>query len=507
VFLLNLRGSAPLLGPMSTSTRISFVEEERLLLLRIHDEEEVNDVDISPLLSSDQAQDQLQALLRQECDHYQCVDYVTGAARKEQNDASSICSTTQLQKPPPPSSLSPITTSSSAYSSIVSASSREGTTAMMPNKPDLVHLLAECAFLVTDMRFMQPLVEEEESSIESSSTSSSSSAPEQTPPLLKRVGSVVSFQGIHEEVAASHHQQQQQQQQHEKRQEHQQAELQQQQPPSGEDLAYWRRQMMEWAFLVVQSFEMDREVVAVAFNLLDRYVPLEMSRVVRSSDGVNEDATIMLPPITRDDYQLYAMTCLYTAVKVGEPYPRKLAVEALVAMSRDFYTAHDVIYTERDILKVLQWRVHPPTAMTFARHFVAAHLLLAASSATAAAAAPQDKDHLYAICVKITEMALADPSFLSFHNSTIGLAAVLHAVRLQEERSSCATSVVAASSSSLRCKDLLEALQKSHVLSTTTATSATATTVGEQERVKKNQISGCELEVVYSRLEKLLLSS
>lgn len=170
-----------------------------------------------------------------------------------------------------------------------------------------------------------------------------------------------------------------------------------------ESFRFWRQQMFDWASMVCDSFSMDREVVAISFNLLDRYVAQEMQRTSQE--------------ITRDDFQLFSMTCLYLAVKLLEPYPRKIGVEALVEMSRGFYTADDIAMTERDILKQLQWYVNPPTASAYARLYwdLFPGPLSSAVSVTT---------------VTLVEIAVADSFFVGQADSLVGLASVLIAARL-----------------------------------------------------------------------------
>jgi hypothetical protein len=166
---------------------------------------------------------------------------------------------------------------------------------------------------------------------------------------------------------------------------------------------FWRQQMFDWACMVVDSFEMDRELVAMSFSLLDRYI----------AKGASRSSTA----ITCDDFQLFSMTCLYLVIKITAPYPQKLGVEALVDMSKGFYSSEDVTLTEQDILTTLQWHVHPPTAMGFCRLFWSF--------------LPQDPSaDMQMNCATLTEITVADPLFVSHKPSVIGLAVVLHAARL-----------------------------------------------------------------------------
>jgi hypothetical protein len=228
-----------------------------------------------------------------------------------------------------------------------------------PASLDYMSMLEECANVVNDLSF----------------------SPKDPLPLNK-VPSAVCVQNLLEPVTASAS-----------------AKPKQQQPAFG----YWRQQMFDWACIVVDKFGMDREVVAMSFSILDRYIAKESSGSSAS--------------ITRDDFQLFSMTCLYLVIKITVPYPRKLGVEALVDMSRGFYSSEDIAQTERDVLKALEWHVHPPTAMGFCRLYWSF--------------LPQEPSiEMQMTCATITDITVADPLFVSHKPSAIGLAAVLHAARL-----------------------------------------------------------------------------
>lgn len=172
-----------------------------------------------------------------------------------------------------------------------------------------------------------------------------------------------------------------------------------------ESFLHWRQQMIEWATVVIDSFGMDRELVAMSTNLLDRYMAHELSRPHAA-------------PITRDDFQLFSMTCLYLVIKLNEPYPRKLGVDSLVNMSRGFYSAEDVAVTEREILKALEWHVCPPTSQSFVR------LLLDIF--------PQDmlSTRMQSTAMTLTELGMIGGQMIGFKESLVGLASVIYAARM-----------------------------------------------------------------------------
>jgi Cyclin, N-terminal domain len=178
-----------------------------------------------------------------------------------------------------------------------------------------------------------------------------------------------------------------------------------------QSFTFWRQQMFDWACMVVDGYGIERETVAVSFNLLDRFVAIELAKIPHGA-----------PPITRDDYQLFAMTCLFIAIKVLETFHKKLPVQIFVDMSKNYYSKEVIEATERDILHALQWYVHAPTALSYAR------LLLQLFDGNATVHVSR---RMQAAIVTLTELAVSDSFFVACRPSTIGLAAVLHAARME----------------------------------------------------------------------------
>lgn len=163
----------------------------------------------------------------------------------------------------------------------------------------------------------------------------------------------------------------------------------------------WRRQMILWAYTSIDVLGYNREIVAVAFSIVDRYLAKKARYHV---------------PISRVDYQLFCMTSIYIAVKMLEPL-RKLSIESVIDMSRGYYTKEDVVATELDILQSLKWHVNPPTVVSFLR----AYLVLV-----------PDSDSLLGPCLHIVESALADSYFVSQKASSLAKAAILMAADEQD---------------------------------------------------------------------------
>lgn len=91
----------------------------------------------------------------------------------------------------------------------------------------------------------------------------------------------------------------------------------------------WREKICEWCYQVVDHFDYNRQVVAIALNYLDRYLALR--------------------PVNRKIFQLAAMTCLFTAIKLNET--RVLSLSAFLSLSRGYFKAEHVLKMEHAILR------------------------------------------------------------------------------------------------------------------------------------------------------------
>jgi len=123
--------------------------------------------------------------------------------------------------------------------------------------------------------------------------------------------------------------------------------------PAGKDVVdeSWRQRMCEWMYGVVDHCNFRRDIVAVSASYLDLVL--------------TKERTILY---SRRTFQLTAMTCLYLAMKVYDTSFVKL--ESLIKLGRGLFTVDDVIQMEDRILtQIFKWKLHPPTAMCFLRHY------------------------------------------------------------------------------------------------------------------------------------------
>jgi Cyclin, N-terminal domain len=207
--------------------------------------------------------------------------------------------------------------------------------------------------------------------------------------------------------------------------------------------ALWRRQMFDWSCAVTDRFDIPREVVAIAFDILDRYVALECeaqgdddTEDYNDDDDYDDDDAVVL---TRQDFQLFAMVSLYMAIKMSVSY-RKLSISVLMEMARGFYSVEDITSTELDILHALKWHIHAPTVMTYCRLYMALFPPAPRISSTDTDTTTinnnnnnQEKKNyeMEASCQVLSELVVADSYFINKSNASVALAVLLLTARRQ----------------------------------------------------------------------------
>lgn len=113
-----------------------------------------------------------------------------------------------------------------------------------------------------------------------------------------------------------------------------------------------RKKMAAWMYQVVDFCKFNRESAEIALSFFDRFL--------LTSSGVRalQDRSV---------FQLAAMTALYTAVKIHEP--EAMDPSLVSSLSRGVYSPQDIEQMEYILLHSLNWRVNPPTTLSFVREF------------------------------------------------------------------------------------------------------------------------------------------
>lgn len=164
-----------------------------------------------------------------------------------------------------------------------------------------------------------------------------------------------------------------------------------------------RKKMCQWSYQVVDFCKFNRESVEISLNLLDRYL-LTPAGVRALQD--------------RSIFQLAAMTALYTAVKIHEP--EAMDPKLVSSLSRGTYSPDDVEKMEQILLKSLNWRVNPPTALSFVRQFLD---LIPAEAMKA-----EERKIAYDITKLQTEVAVSEYSFVNVKASVTAYCSLMNAL-------------------------------------------------------------------------------
>lgn len=113
-----------------------------------------------------------------------------------------------------------------------------------------------------------------------------------------------------------------------------------------------RMKMCKWCYQLVDYFKFSRETVQIGMSYFDRFLSTDQGRQY---------------PQDRSGFQLACITCMYIAIKVHEPM--ELDVALLCDLSRGSYSVSEITKMEQVILHALHWRLNPPTATSFVKHF------------------------------------------------------------------------------------------------------------------------------------------
>jgi len=125
--------------------------------------------------------------------------------------------------------------------------------------------------------------------------------------------------------------------------------------------AHWRPTIFEWFYKIIDHFLLERGVVAIAMDYVDRFL------FQHPPDDIDAMSIRM--------YQLVAMTSLYIAMKLhggneegDEISPWKIkrktfCVKGFVKLSRGQFVPEDIVTMETTIFKTLGWKMNPVTAM------------------------------------------------------------------------------------------------------------------------------------------------
>ena len=118
-----------------------------------------------------------------------------------------------------------------------------------------------------------------------------------------------------------------------------------------------RTKIVEWCYGIVDKCQLDRETVACAINMVDRF--FSNGTIGSARDYFLKD---------REQYQLLAVTALYMSIKIHES--TVLSSDFFAEISSGTYNKEQIETTELMILKQLEYRLSAPTSIQISNHIL-----------------------------------------------------------------------------------------------------------------------------------------
>jgi hypothetical protein len=122
----------------------------------------------------------------------------------------------------------------------------------------------------------------------------------------------------------------------------------------------WREMIVQWCYNVVDHIQVDREIVYVAINILDRFLASQASTPISSKTQAYQT--------DRKDYEAAVMASLLITLKLQGI--SSLSISDLVKMSRNAVSSKDILRAGEAVVQSLTWNKEVPTAATFARALI-----------------------------------------------------------------------------------------------------------------------------------------
>lgn len=110
-------------------------------------------------------------------------------------------------------------------------------------------------------------------------------------------------------------------------------------------LPTWHTQLVEWMLNFPRDADVQNSTIAVAVVYMQRFLTVKKQ-------------------ISKQWLQLLAMVCTFIASKVNESHSKKCVTMRFLTqfVANQRYTAHHIKQFERELLKSLEWNLHPVTA-------------------------------------------------------------------------------------------------------------------------------------------------
>lgn len=189
----------------------------------------------------------------------------------------------------------------------------------------------------------------------------------------------------------------------------------------------WRENVVGWFYKIVDLAEyyFSRETVDIALSYLDAYLLRKgdrlFSTLASASKAMTEQAKNLL-------FKIISSTCIFLAIKLHESNHR-FTIDFLMSLNGSSFTKDDILETEKDIVMTLDFRLSPPTIMSFVRPFLSLfdNIVIEDDSVEVTSLAPKAIKHVLGLARFLSELSMYEIFFVNKKTSHIALACVLTA--------------------------------------------------------------------------------
>mmetsp|Transcript_36244 Transcript_36244/g.76166 ORF Transcript_36244/g.76166 Transcript_36244/m.76166 type:complete len:359 (+) Transcript_36244:63-1139(+) len=189
-----------------------------------------------------------------------------------------------------------------------------------------------------------------------------------------------------------------------------------------------RSKLVDWCYEIVDRCRLDRESVAVAMDIADRFMCTIVAQGSQGQGALQVQDSILYD---RGQYQLLILTAIYISIKLNGQ--EILSSADFSAITHDSYSTEEIESMELKILHGLKWIICCPTALQMGYQIL--ELMATASSQVREAknAGPLDSGRIAWNFLREelafqTETAVRGYRFVTQRYSTIAVASILNAI-------------------------------------------------------------------------------
>jgi len=199
----------------------------------------------------------------------------------------------------------------------------------------------------------------------------------------------------------------------------------------------WRENVVGWFYKIVDlsdQYYFSRETVDIALSYLDAYLLQkgdELFDDTFTSSSTSASASAAMTETETEQvknlkFKIISSTCIFLAIKLHESNNR-FTIAALMSLNGSSFTKADILETEKDIVMTLDFRLSPPTIMSFVRPFLSLFDNIVIYDSSVASLTPKAISHVLGLARFLSELSMYEIYFVNRKTSHIALACVLTA--------------------------------------------------------------------------------